>query len=190
MNLSALKSISFKSFKLPFNLQRRDRIAIMAAAAALVLFIVIQLIIAPIFDRRTQLRQLLQVKTRNLQEIKTLAVEYENAARNFQGSEEMLRQRPRGFTLFSFLDSLAGTGGIKQNIVYMKPSTTNLRSSPYTLSMVEMKIQSLTMQQLVNFLHGVEVSSQMVHVKRMSIAKDDKDQNLITAVLQVETYQL
>ncbi len=191
MKLTDLKSLSFKSLSLPFNLGRRDKLALSVAAAVLALFIILQLIIFPVIDRRARLRDLLESKKSGLLELQTLAAEYEALSQNARGNEDQLKQRPKGFTLFSFLDALAGKSGIKQNIIYMKPSTTNLKNSPYTLSTVEMKIQSLTMEQLVNFLHGVEIASEMIYIKRMSIAKDDnKGQNLITAVMQVETYQL
>ncbi len=191
MKLTDLKSFSFKSLSLPFNLGRRDKLALSVAAVVLALFIILQLIIFPVIDRRASLRDLLESKKSRLLELKTLAAEYEALSQNARGNEDQLKQRPKGFTLFSFLDALAGKSGIKQNIIYMKPSTTHLKNSPYTLSTVEMKIQSLTMEQLVNFLHGVEIASEMIYIKRMSIAKDDnKGRNLITAVMQVETYQL
>jgi general secretion pathway protein M len=72
----------------------------------------------------------------------------------------------------------------------MKPSSTNLKGSPYSLSIVEMKINNLTMEQLVNFLQGVETSQDMIWVKRVSLAKGEKEGQLIDAVLQVETFQL
>ena len=119
-----------------------------------------------------------------------LQSEYKALTRNLVSNESQLKNRPKGFTLFSFLDTLAGKSGIKQNIIYMKPSTTNMKGSPYTLSIVEMKIDSLTMNQLVAFLHGVETSPNMVWVKRISLSKGEKNNQLINSLLQVETYQL
>ena len=44
--------------------------------------------------------------------------------------------RTSGFTLFSFLDTLAGQAGLKDRIAYMKPSTSILEDSPFKLSIV------------------------------------------------------
>ena len=101
-----------------------------------------------------------------------------------------IKKRPKSFTLFSFIDKLAGTSGIKSNIVYMKPSTSNLKNSAYTLSMVEIKMTSLTMEQLTAFLYGIEDPANMVWIKRISISKGDKNESLLNSVLQVETFQL
>ena len=85
---------------------------------------------------------------------------------------------------------MAGTGGIKSNIVYMKPSTSNLKNSSFTLSTVEIKLNALTMEQLTAFLYGIEDSANMVWIRRLSISKSDNNPNLLNSVLQVETFAL
>lgn len=189
MKQLSIKALHFKSIALPFNLQRRDKIALAVAGAVLALFIIMQAIIFPIVDRRTRLGEQIKSQTAALFEIQSLKAEFEDLNRNKHFNAAQIKQRPPGFRLFSFLDALAGKSGIKQNIIYMKPSTSNLKNSPYTLSMVEMKLQTLTMEQLVTFLHGVETSRQMVWIKRMSISKGEKNQGLLNSVLQVETFQ-
>lgn len=185
---SAIHAI--RSFSLPFNLQRRDRIAIYVAGAALGIFILLQLIIFPILDRGDRLRRQIESKQETLKEMQLDQAEFRSLTRNSNSNEAQLKRRSKGFRLFSFLDGLAGSGGIKSNIIYMKPSTSNLKNSPYALSTVEMKINGLTMEQLLKFLHGVENSPNMVWVKRISISRGEKEADLLNAVLQVETYQL
>lgn len=185
----SLKSLPIKSFSLPFNLQRREKSIIVAAGAVLTVFVIVQLIIFPILDRRTRLRHQIVTRTRELQQMVQLKAEYEALTRREHQNEAQLKARPRGFTLFSFLDALAGRSGIKQNIAYMKPATTNMKNSPYNLSMVEMKIDALTMKQLVTYLYGIETSPNLIWVKRISIARGEKDSDLLDSVLQVQTYQ-
>jgi general secretion pathway protein M len=184
----SFKSLPFKSFSLPFKLQRRDKLLLTAVGVGLGVFIIAQLIVFPILDRRTRLQAQIVSKTRDLAAMKLDSSEYTRLTQHAQQSELRVKARPKGFTLFSFLDNLAGRTGIKQNIAYMKPSTTSVRNSPFSLSMVEMRINSLTMEQLVNFLHGIEASPNMIWIKRISIIKDEKG-DLINSVLQVETYQ-
>jgi len=185
----SLKTLPFKSLSLPFHLQRRDKIILIAVGVGLGLFIVAQLMVFPILDRRARLYSQVVTQTRALAQMNTLKAEYEKITRHAQQSELKLKSRAKGFTLFSFLDTLAGKSGIKQNIAYMKPSTTQMKSAPHALSIVEMRINMLTMEQLVNFLHGVETSANLIWIKRISIAKDEKEGDLINAVVQVETYQ-
>lgn len=192
MKIFNLPTFSFKSIQLPFNinLQRREKMAIAAAAIALALFLVLEIIVMPVIDRGDTLRNQIKSKTKALEEMQTLKAEYESASRYSVNMESGLKKRPRSFTLFSFIDKLAGTSGIKGNIVYMKPSTSNLKNSSYSLSTVEIKLTSLTMEQLTTFLYGIEEPANMVWIKRLSISRGDKNESLLNSVLQVETFQL
>ncbi|MBR9982472.1 MAG: type II secretion system protein M [Desulfatitalea sp.] len=190
MSFFSLKLLPLRSFALPFNLQRRDKIALTVAAAVLGLFILAQLIIFPPLDRRARLKQQILTQTRALQEMQLLSAEYRAVSQTAFNTEAQLKARPAGFTLFSFLDALAGQSGVKQNIVHMRPSTTNLKGSPYSLSLVELRIDALTMQQLVAFLHGVETSPHSIWIRRISLTRGEKEEDLINVILQAETFQL
>lgn len=187
-----LKSLSLKSIALPanLNLKPRERLAVTLAGIALLLFLVFQLLVFPVIDRRSSLANKIETKKQDLEKMQTHMAEYEALTQYNRGMDAKIKNRSRDFTLFSFIDKLAGQSGIKNNIDYMKPSTSNLKNSPYSLSMVEMKIKSLTMEQLTTFLHGVEGGSRMVWIKRMTISKGDKNESLVNAILQVETFQL
>jgi general secretion pathway protein M len=170
-------------------LNRRERLVVYAGAAALIVFLILQLIIFPVFDKRAKLHAEIVYKRIALQEIHELKAEFDAITRTSQMADTEIKKRAKNFTLFSFLDSLAGESGIKQNIGYMKPSTSNLKNSSYVLSTVEIKLQSITMKQMVAFLHGIEMSGEHVWVKRMSLTRDDKKEGLLNSIIQVETYQ-
>jgi general secretion pathway protein M len=192
MKIFNLPSFSFKSISLPFslNLQRREKMAVTAAAIALGVFLLLQIIVFPIVDRGDELHRQIKSKAQELQEMQALKNEYASLSRYSKDMESGIKKRPRTFTLFSFIDKLAGTSGIKGNIVYMKPSTSNLKNSSYTLSTVEIKLNALTMEQLTAFLYGIEDSANMVWIRRLSISRGDNNQNLLNSVLQVETFAL
>ena len=181
---------SLKSVSLPFKLQKRERLIVSGGAVALVVLLFLQLMIFPILDRRAQLKKMLVAKTAELQQVDALKAEMASVSSSIQVTEEQLKKRPQGFTLFSFLDALAGRTGIKQNITYMKPTSANIKNSAYALSIVEMKIQALTMEQLVDYLHGVENAPQQIWIKQMSITRGENNEGLLTSILKVETYQL
>jgi general secretion pathway protein M len=192
MKIFNLPSFSFKSISLPFNLnlQRREKIAVSAAAVALAAFLLLQVIVFPFIDRGDQLRRSIKSRTQELREMEALKREYASLSRFSNDMESGLKRRPRTFTLFSFIDKLAGSSGIKGNIAYMKPSSSNLKNSSYTLSTVEIKLNALTMEQLTTFLYGIENSANVVWIRRLSVSRGDNNQNLLNSVLQVETFAL
>jgi len=78
---------------------------------------------------------------------------------------------------------------VKNNIAYMRPTSTAGKDSPYRLSMVEMKLTDVTISQLMAYLHGIETSRNMIFIKRLSVSKAEQKADLITTVFQVETLE-
>jgi general secretion pathway protein M len=185
-----IKALPFKSLIGSFALQRREKIVVGIGAMALTFFLLLQVAVFPILDRRTRLAAQIGSAQKAMLRMGELKTEYVKLTQTSTLNETQLKQRPKEFTLFSFLEGLAGQGNIKQNIVYMKPSTTNVKGSTYVLSIVEMKIDAITMEQLVAFVHGIETAGRMAWIKRLSIDKGDKQDSLLNAVLHVETLTL
>ena len=94
-------------------LNRREKKVIYGAGCLLGLLIIIQFVIAPFFENRRQLQRTLQSKTVELEEMQRLQAEYQLLKGKLQLSEARYTKREKGFTLFSFLDQLAGQAGIK-----------------------------------------------------------------------------
>ncbi|WP_372683552.1 hypothetical protein [Desulfosarcina sp.] len=171
-------------------LNKREKIAVAGAAAAIVIFLVLQILVFPLFEKNTQLSRTLTTREREREQINLLQEEYLKTAEKAQSAERHLKRRKPGFTLFSFLETLAGQTGVKSHIAYMRPTTTTQKDSPYRLSMVEMKLQEITMAQLLAYLHGIETSADMISIKRLSISKGEQKADLINTVFQVETLEM
>ncbi len=178
---------------LPINLNQfnqREKIALGAGASALVVFILFQFIIFPVIDRQEVLQRSIAAKQEALKEMRILSADAAALEQQQNRSSQRMGRRPRGFTLFSFLDGLAGKTNLKANIDYMKPSTKEPKGSPHKVSVVEMKLVGINMEQLVAYLYRIETSANLVEIKRLSITKTDKKAGFINAVLQVETPQV
>lgn len=171
-------------------LNKREKISVAAAAAVIVVFLFLQLLVFPLFDRNEQLTRTISTREQQLEQIQRLQEEYRQTSAKSEQAQRRLKTRRRGFTLFSFLETLAGQTGVKSHIAYMKPTTTTQKESPYRLSMVEMKLQEITMSQLLAYLHGIETSRDMIVIKRLSISKSEQKADLINTIFQVETLEM
>ncbi|MBW1822221.1 MAG: type II secretion system protein M [Deltaproteobacteria bacterium] len=179
MNLNKLK-----------NLNKREKYAVYATSGLIAFFILIQVIISPIINKKERLTRTLQAKTKILEEMHILQSEYGIIREKARLSKKRFEARNKNFTLFSFLDRLADKSGIKNHITYMKPSTSAIEKSGYKVSKVEMKLQSITLKQLTSYLHGVETSKNIVSIKRISIVKTGIKEEYVNAVLQIETVEI
>jgi general secretion pathway protein M len=171
-------------------LNRREKIVVAAGGGALLLFLLVQLVIAPVFGRNAQLRRTAEAKTVMLADMQRMKAEYESIRAQTRQAESRFTQRDKGFTLFSFLDQLAGQARIKERVSYMRPSKVDQKNSAFKLSRVEMKIEAVTLEQLTQFLHGVESSRNMAAVSKLSITRRDQKEGLLDAILQVDTLEL
>jgi general secretion pathway protein M len=171
-------------------LNTREKISVATAGAVIVVFLFCQFLVFPLLDKNEQLTRLITTREQQLEQIKQLQSTYRETSAKTDQAQRQLKARRRGFTLFSFLETLAGQTGVKSNIAYMKPTTTSQKESPYRLSMVEMKLQEITMSQLLAYLHGIETSRDMIVIKRLSISKSDRTADLINTIFQVETLEI
>jgi general secretion pathway protein M len=176
-------------FKYNLNLNKREKMAVSAAGVFIALFILIQFIISPVFDRRDELRERLASKQEILVEMNKLKDDYFVMQKKLEISRQGFARRPQGFTLFSFLDRLAGETGVKNRISYMKPSAVAEEDSGIKLSRVEMKLQEININDLLSYLYGIENSENMIVVRRLSITKAGSGNDLLSAVIQVETIE-
>jgi general secretion pathway protein M len=171
------------------SLNRREKIAVYAAGIFVVGFLFFQLVISPLFESRAALENKLSSRQEELFEMRQWRTEYRQLQHNRSISEEQFDKRPANFTLFSFLDQLAGRTGIKAHVSYMKPSSLIHEQSGINLSRVEMELQSISLKDLARYLYHVETSENIVIVKRLSISRKSAGESLIDAVLQVETVE-
>jgi general secretion pathway protein M len=170
-------------------LNRREKYIVYGACGLIGLLIIVQFVITPFVENKNQMKRNLQTKKSELAEMQRLQAEHKTLKTKLQLSQTSIGKREKEFTLYSFLNQLAGQAGIKDRISYMRPTNTVQKNSNYKLSRVEMKLDDVTLEQLTNYLYGIETSKNMVIVKKLSISKKEKDEGLVNVILQVETLE-
>ncbi|MFH1241682.1 MAG: hypothetical protein V1689_04900 [Pseudomonadota bacterium] len=167
-------------------LGRRERYLVIFAACSLGVFFLFQLLFFPFLERRERIKRGLMAKEKALREVLSLSAEYRSYKAGSLGLQDILARRKTGFTLFSFLEGAAGDALVKGNIKYMRPSVFK-GSGPYEESMVEMKLEEISLEQLVDYLRRIESPQNAVGIKRISIKQNNRDPGYLDAILQVVT---
>lgn len=164
----------------------RERRILIAGGGVVVALLVYLLIISPYMNAMELLDRRITRKTEELKEVLTLQNEYFRLKEKTRVLDEAIRSTP-GFSLLSFLENLAARNKIKGKIAYMKPLTTP-GSERFRESSVEMKLEILTLTELVDFLYQVEQSAQPIRIKRLNIAKK-KANAYLDVTLQASTFE-
>jgi general secretion pathway protein M len=169
-------------------LARREKYLVSLAGGVVFLIVIHSLLIGPFFNEKERLRNGVKAKEVALEKIVLQSAEYKALKNGNQGLHKLLAKRKKGFTLFSFLEQEAAQSDIKGHIKYMKPSSSQ-GTGPYKESTVEMKLEEVTLKQLVGYLYRIESPEEAISIKRISIKENKKKPGYINAVLKVLTLQ-
>ncbi|MBW1779159.1 MAG: hypothetical protein JRL30_00275 [Deltaproteobacteria bacterium] len=167
---------------------KREKISVILAVCCLAVFVLVQFIIFPFFDKRDAIKRGIAAKRIGLKEMIALRAEYESYRKGAAGIQDYLMRRKKGFTLFSFLEKAAGRAKVKDHIKYMKPSGSR-GNGRFKESMVEMKLDGINLKQLVDYLYLIESPENVVSIKRISIRDSKGAPGYLDAVMQVLTIE-
>ncbi len=168
-------------------LEKREKTTVAIGIGFLLIFVISQFGVSPYLNARKKLNNSIEKKQSELVELKVLQQEYRGFKKQAGGIKEKLKGRESNFSLFSFLDKQASSAGIKELISYMKPSTV-AGEEELLESVVEMKVQKITLKQLVDYLKLVESPDKVVSVKRISIQESGKEKGLLEVIMQIMTF--
>ncbi len=170
-------------------LDRREKMMVAGLGAFVFVFLLYTLFFAPLLTNRTDLQKSLVKKEAQLQEIRKMQQEYSLLQTQSTDIKSRIGRRPKGFTLFSFIEQQAAKTRVKKNIKYMKPSEVE-REGVLQESRVDMKLQEITTANLVAFLERLESEENVIYINRLSIKEHGKEAGYLNAVLQVLTFRL
>ena len=168
-------------------LAKREKYLIALAGFVIAAALVITLVIIPFWEKREILKNGIVAKGNSLQEMAVLRQEYLLLQQDSNTVARRLADRPKNFTLFSFLEQAAGDAGVKENIKSMKPSASTVKGS-FKESLVEMKLERITLGQMTGYLKLIEAPEKLVSIKRISIQSNKKETQFLDVVLQVLTF--
>ena len=169
-------------------LQPRERLFIGGAGAALVLLLLFKVAIDPLFKHSADLDRQIVTAHRQLAELRTMQQEYQRQKSVVDTINNQLK-RQQNFAIFSRLEEFAGQTGIRNKILYMKP-TVSTPSEVYNEESVEIKMEGVTLEQLVRYLHQIENSPQLLKIKRLEIKPRFDNRQILTATFRVSAFTL
>jgi general secretion pathway protein M len=168
-------------------LDKREKAVVGVGAIFLVCFALFHFALSPLLQARQQTEKAIIKKEEDVKQIRQLQEEYrklQNQAVDIQGR---LQQRNPAFTLFSFVEERATKAQVKEKINSMTPSTSE-GEGPFQESRVDLKLEQISLAQLVEFLQQVESKDDVVMIKRISIQENSKEEGVLDAVMQIITF--
>lgn len=170
-------------------LQRREQLLVIGAGVLVLLLALFTFVIDPIRERAANLDRRLVTAGRQLAELRALRDDYRRQKRVIDRMDARLRRQRRNFAIFSYLEQVAGRAGVQDKI----QSMNTLASPPnteYKEESVEVRMEGVTLQQLVEYLHRVEKSPQILRIKRLQVGPTRENRQLLSVRLRISVFSL
>jgi general secretion pathway protein M len=168
------------------NLGTRERVFIMGAGIAILLTLLFTMVIDPMLAHSARLDKQIVAAQRELQELHTLQQDYQRQKGVIDRINAQLK-RQKGFSVFSRLEELAKQTETRSKILYIKP-TVSSPSDAYEEESVEIKMEDVTLEQLIKYLFQIENSPQFMKIKRLYIKPRLDNRQLLSVIFRVSTF--
>ena len=168
------------------NLGTRERVFITGAGVALLLTLLFTMVIDPMLVYSKQLDKQIVAAQRDLQEIQKLQQDYQRQKSILDRLNSQLK-RQKNFSMFSRLEELAKQTDTRSKILHIKPMVSTPNDA-YEEESVEIKMEEVTLEQLVQYLFQIENSPQFMKIKRLSIRPRLDNRQLLSVVFRVSTF--
>jgi general secretion pathway protein M len=155
-------------------------------AAVVFVLAVSQWLVRPLMNRRDRLVANIEKTELRLKELTQLEHTYYQVKADNAQVEQSMSRRKRDFTLFAFLENLAGKDGLKEQIEFMRPSVKAL-SDTHQEEQVEMRLDGVSLGRLVPYLYHIETATEKVQIKRLTIKPQQRNRALLEVNLVVIT---
>ncbi len=169
-------------------LAKREKYLVAAAGVVILILLIFQFLVNPFIKEKKRLTNDVKRKQTELQEMVKMNAEYRLLKQNSQNLQRALAGRRKGTTLFSFLEKEADNADVKGHIKYMKPSVSE-GAGPYKESMVEMKLDGITLKQLTDYVYRIESPKNVISIKRISIKENTKASGYLDVIIQALTFE-
>jgi general secretion pathway protein M len=164
-------------------LNQRERIFVTVGGIALALALLYGAILMPYRNALTRLGSQIEGRGRQLQEVQTLRAQY-LALQHEAAQVERLLDKRQDFSALTFIENLVVTTAGRENLVSMRPQAPVSRNQ-FTIESVEIKLEKLTLRQILELLWGVERATAPMQISNLYLKKRFDDRSLLDASMTV-----
>lgn len=164
-------------------LNQRERIFVFTGGFAIILALLYFAIMAPYQSALNRLDRQILVRSEQLQEVKALQTQYLALQQEMSQMERLLGQR-QNFSALTFVENLVERTAGRENLLSMRPQSPEVRNE-FTVDAVEVKLERLTLRELLEFLSGIEGATTPMQVKNLYLKQRFDDRSLLDATMTV-----
>jgi type II secretory pathway component PulM len=166
-------------------LAARERMLVSVAGGMLAVALAYLLVISPILNAVSQGDTRAETAQQELRAIQRLEREYLDVSRQLSSVEARIAVAPRG-NLRTTLETLATQAAVK--IESMEPQASPANET-YKETKVEVALKSVSLDQAVTYLTGIESAPQVLSVKSLRMRKRPDQSELLDVTFTVSSFE-
>ena len=170
-------------------LTRKEKLLAIALTVFVVGWVLFAFAVNPAIERTKTLSRVISEKQDELQKIRDISTEYITLRNSLDNLRTKVALQEKGFELLPFLESLIREHGIAKKMTTMKQRVL-IHGPQHSETIVEVKLENLTLKQLVDFLLKVESSGVMAKTRSLYIKKNLKNADLLDSVVEIHNPKL
>ena len=165
----------------------RERVFVSVGVALTVALLGYHFLVSPFMNRLEVLDRLILQKEKEIVDMNPLRQQYLAAQQKISVVDGRIIQ-DKGFSLLSFVEGIAVKNQVKDRIVFIRPQPFQVLGE-YREVAVEMKLESVTLAQVVKFLETLQNAPQFLRVKRAQLKTRYNDPKLLDGTFVVASYE-
>jgi general secretion pathway protein M len=164
-------------------LNQRERIFVIVGGVSLFLALLYFAIVAPYRSALNRLDSQIATRSGQLQEVKALQARYLELKQQRLKMERLLDTR-QDFSALTFIENLVKRTSGRENLLSMRPQTPETRNE-FIIDSVEIKLERLSLKQVLELLLALEEAATPMQVKNLHIKQRFDDRALLDATMTI-----
>jgi general secretion pathway protein M len=169
-------------------LDEKQRKLVASAAILVLIALIMEIAVFPLWEAKAKLTKGIQVNQKKLTEISKLDAEFASQEAAMAKIKKTMSARGADFTLFAYLEKKSSQANVRGRIKQMN-SSKGIQSISLEESLIDMKLEKITIKQLTDFLYFVESPADLVRIKKITISKMKESPEYLSAQLQISSFQ-
>ena len=156
-------------------LESRERILVQIAAGLVGVFLIYNLIYLPIVDLSSGLQARIVQRQQDLAEVRRLAATYAQLKADLAAAERRTVPLGKDFSLFSIVEASMTKSVGRAKIGSIAPGSDRKLTDGFTEYSVQLKLENVSLAQLVDALYGINSLSMPIGVSDIRIQRRTQD---------------
>ena len=169
-------------------LDPKQRKLVAGAAIFVLAALIMEIAVFPFWEAREKLSKAISVNQKKLAQMNELSEEFTTLAAKTAIIKRVMATRGADSTLFSYLEKRATLANVRGRIKYMN-SSRGMQSASFEESLIDMKLDKITIKQLADFLFFAESPADLVRIKKITVNKMKESPEYLSAQLQISSLQ-